>query len=51
MRDPVIVKRTKEEFLDWLSWAVESEGIRFPQETGPIRWPALSLEDVFDDAV
>jgi hypothetical protein len=45
--DPVIVKGTKEEFLDWLSWGVESEAIRFPQETGPIRWPALSREDIF----
>jgi len=49
--DPVIVKGTKEEFLDWLSWAVESEAIRFPKETGPIRWPALSLEDIFNEVV
>lgn len=45
--DPVIVKGTKEEFLDWLSWGVESEAIRFPKETGAIRWPALSLNHVF----
>jgi len=49
--DPVIVKGTKHELLDWLSWAVESEAIRFPQETGPIRWPALSLKDIFKDVV
>jgi hypothetical protein len=49
--DPVIVKGTKEEFLDWLSWAVESEAIRFPLETGTIRWPAPSLEDIFNDVV
>ena len=49
--EPVIVKGTKAEFLDWLSWAVESEAIRFPQETGPIRWPALRLEDIFNDLV
>ncbi len=45
--DPVIVKGTKVEFLDWLSWAVESESIQFPQEPGPIRWPALSLDHIF----
>jgi hypothetical protein len=45
--NPVIVKGTKEEFLDWLSWGVESEAIRFPQEPGPIRWPALSLDHIF----
>jgi hypothetical protein len=45
--DPVIVKGTKEQFLDWLSWGVESEAIRFPKETGPIRWPALSLNRIF----
>jgi hypothetical protein len=45
--DPVIVKGTKEEFLDWLSWAVESEAIQFPKETRPIRWPALSLDRIF----
>jgi hypothetical protein len=45
--DPVIVKGTKEEFLDWLSWAVESGAIRFPREPGPIRWPALSLNQIF----
>jgi len=48
--DPVIVG-TKEDFLDWLGWAVESEAIRFPLETGPIRWPALSLEDIFNGVV
>jgi hypothetical protein len=45
--DPVIVKGTKQKFLDWLSWAVESEAIEFPRKTGPIRWPALSLDRIF----
>jgi hypothetical protein len=45
--DPVIVKGTKDEFLDWLSWGVESEAIRVAQEPGPIRWPALSLDHIF----
>ena len=45
--DPVIVKGTKLEFLDWLSWGVESEAIRIPQGQGPIRWPALSLDHIF----
>jgi hypothetical protein len=45
--DPVLVKGEKERFLDWLSWGVESEAIRFPVETGSIHWPSLSLQDIF----
>jgi len=48
--DPVIVKGEKEQFLDWLSWGVESGAIRFPAETGSIRWPGLTLEDIFRQA-
>ena len=48
--DPVIVKGEKEQFLDWLSWGVESEAIRLPAETGSIHWPKLSLEEIFVDA-
>ena len=44
--DPVIVKGEKEQFLDWLSWGVESGAIRFPTQSGSIRWPAVSLNDV-----
>jgi hypothetical protein len=44
--DPVIVKGQKEQFLDWLSWGVESEAIRFPAETGSIRWPSVSIQDL-----
>ena len=44
---PVLVKGEKEQFLDWLSWGVESEAIRFPAETGSIHWPSLSLQDLF----
>ena len=45
--DPVMVKGTKEQFLDWLSWGVESEAIRLPAEPGSIHWPKLSLESIF----
>ena len=45
--NPVLVKGEKEQFLDWLSWGVESGAIHFPRETGSIRWPSLSLEDLF----
>jgi hypothetical protein len=48
--DPVMVKGTKEQFLDWLSWGVESEAIRLPAETGSIRWQKRSLEEIFADA-
>jgi len=45
--DPVAVRGTKEQFLDWLSWGVESEAIRFPAATGSIQWPSVDLEGVF----
>ena len=45
--NPVLIKGAKEQFLDWLSWGVESEAIKFPAETGSIRWPSLSLTDIF----
>jgi len=48
--DPVIVKGEKEQFLDWLRWGVESDAIRFPPDTGSIRWPSMSLENIFPQA-
>lgn len=45
--DPVIVKGEKEQFLDWLSWGVESGAIQFTAATGSIRWPGVSLRDIF----
>jgi hypothetical protein len=45
--DPVIVQGQKEQFLDWLSWGVESEAIRIPASTGSIRWSSPSLHDLF----
>jgi len=45
--EPVIVKGQKEQFLDWLSWGVESEAIRIPASTGSIRWPGFNLADIF----
>ena len=47
---PVLVKGEKEQFLSWLSWGVESGAINLPAETGSIRWPGLSLEDLFPPA-
>jgi hypothetical protein len=45
--DPVVVKGEKAQFLDWLSWGVESGAISFPTGTGSICWPGLSLRDMF----
>ena len=45
--EPVIVKGQKEQFLDWLSWGVESEAISVPAQTGSIRWPRFNLESLF----
>jgi hypothetical protein len=44
---PVVVKGGKEQFLDWLSWGVESGAVSLPAEAGSIQWPGLSLEDLF----
>jgi hypothetical protein len=48
--NPVIIKGEKEQFLHWLSWGVESRAVRFPSETGSIRWPSVSLQDIFPQA-
>jgi hypothetical protein len=48
--NPVIVIGNKEQFLDWISWGVESGAIQFPAETGSIPWPSMSLKDIFADA-
>jgi hypothetical protein len=45
--DPVIVKGEKAQFLDWLSWGVESGAIRFPEGSGSIHWPSLNLGEIF----
>ena len=47
---PVLVKGEKEQFLSWLSWGVESGAVSLPAETGSIRWPGLSLQDLFPPA-
>jgi hypothetical protein len=44
--NPVIVKGEKAQFLDWLSWGVESGAISFPTATGSIRWPSVSIQDL-----
>lgn len=48
--NPVIIKGEKEQFLDWLSWGVESGAVRFPPETGSVRWPSPKLEGIFPQA-
>ncbi|MCU1300306.1 MAG: hypothetical protein JWQ87_590 [Candidatus Sulfotelmatobacter sp.] len=48
--NPVIVKGEKEQFLDWLSWGVESAAIPFPAHTGSIRWPGATLQEIFPKA-
>ena len=48
--DPVIVRGEKEQFLDWLSWGVESGAISFSAETGAIHWPGLDWKDILSPA-
>ena len=47
---PVVIKGTKEQLLDWLSWGVESGAVRFPEGAGPVRWPPLDLGRIFVQA-
>ena len=44
---PVLVKGSKQQFLSWLAKGVKSGQLRFPAETGPTRWPNLSLDHIF----
>src|SRR5712672_2536518 len=46
-RARVLVKGETEQVLSWLSWGVESGAVSLPAQTGSIRWPGLSLEDLF----
>jgi len=45
--DPILIKGEKEQFLDWLSWGVESGAVQFPAEAGAILWPQSPLENIF----
>ena len=45
--DPILIKGEKEQFLDWLSWGVESGAIQVPAEAGASLWPQSSLENIF----
>jgi hypothetical protein len=47
---PVLIKGKKEQFLDWLSWGVESGAVKLPAEPGSVRWPSLNLRDIFSPA-
>ena len=47
--DPVIVKGQKEQFLDWLSWGIESEGVRFPNPTRSSPLAMYQPEEYFPD--
>jgi hypothetical protein len=47
---PVIVKGEKEQFLDWVSWGVESGAIKLPLKAGSIYWPSHRLKDIFPQA-
>lgn len=44
---PALVKSTKEQLLEWLSWGVESEAIKLPTTTGAIEWPSFAIKNVF----
>ena len=45
--NPVLVTGTKQQFLSWLARGVKAGQLRFPEHSGPTRWPTLSLNQVF----
>ena len=47
---PVLVKGNKEQFLGWLSEGVRTGRLPFPQQSGPIQWPTVSLSQLFQIA-
>jgi hypothetical protein len=47
---PVLVKGNREQFLAWLSEGVRSGDLPFPQRAGPIQWPSIALERLFQTA-
>ena len=44
---PVLVKGNREQFLGWLSEGVRRGDLPFPQCSGPIQWPTVSLGKLF----
>jgi hypothetical protein len=44
---PAAIQANKEQFLDWLSWGVESEALEVPHKLGPVHWPNFRLRDIF----
>jgi hypothetical protein len=48
--DPVLIKGRKEQFLSWLEEGVASGALRFPERSGPIQWPRISLSMVLAQA-
>ena len=43
---PVLVKGDKQQFLSWLARGVKHGLLRLPEQTGPTRWPRLSLDHI-----
>jgi len=41
--EPVLVTATADEMLAWISTALQSGAIAFPEENGPVKWPKHSL--------
>jgi hypothetical protein len=41
--EPALVTATADEMLTWISAALKSSAIAFPEENGPVKWPKHSL--------
>lgn len=47
---PVLVKGNREQLLGWLSEGVRTGQLPFPQQSGPIQWPTVSVSQLFQIA-
>jgi hypothetical protein len=45
--NPVVIKGSKQQFLSWVSKGVRSGQLQFPERSGPIHWPAVTLNGTF----
>ncbi len=43
---PSVIRANKDQLLDWLSWGVESQAVKFPKENGSVRWRGFNLGEI-----
>lgn len=44
--DPVVIQGDRDKFLSWLGEGVAAGTLQFPEQNGPIVWPAITLGEI-----